>query len=235
MAKKAKKKLSGKEKEELVAEGELPKKSVRKSEDRQLAWFVVVIVAVFVVTLGTYSWFEGLKSFEFGGVAWAIEDYGSFDVYHARFMSLNGDDLFYNLYLRNDPRRNKVPVEGEFGSFKYGGYISLSQEFEACRGDVSRVMVDLGSFLQSGLGMSQIDVATSDAEFSLESGVQYANCWSSDTFDRSVFMIDVGENRVVQDEANRFCYTIYVEDCDDILSIEKFMTEIVADYLEEGD
>lgn len=230
--KKMKKKLDEEEKEELVAEGELPKRSVRKSEDRQLAWVVGVIAVVFIVTLGTYYWFEGAKSFEFGGVNWTIEDYGEFDVYHARFASLNGANLFYNLYLRNDPRRNDVPVDGEFKSFKYGGFISLSQEFEACRGEASRVMVDFGSFLKAGLGMKRIDVATSDAGFSLESGTRYANCYT--TFDRSVFMLDVGENGVVQDDVNRFCYNIYVNDCNDILAIEKFMTEIVAAYM-DGD
>lgn len=229
-----KKKLDEEEKEELAAEGELPKRNVKKSEDRQLAWVVGIIAVVFIVTLGTYYWFEGVKSFEYAGVNWTIEEFGEFDVYHARFANLIGDNLNYNLYLRNDPRKNKVSVDGEFKSFRYGGFISLSQEFEACRGEVSRVMVDLGSFLRSGLGMKRIDVATSDAEFSLESGTRYANCYSYDSFDRSVFMLDVGENRVVQDDVNRFCYRIYVNDCNDILAIEKFMTEIVAAHM-DGD
>ena len=219
-------------KEELVAEGELPKGTIRENEDRQLTWVVAFIIIVFVITLGVYSWFEASKSFEFGGVDWAIEDYGNFDVYHARFANLIGDDLNYNLYLRNDPRKNYVPVSGEFKSFKYGGYVSFSREIEACRGEISRVMVDFGSFLKAGLGMKQINVATSDAEFSLESGTPYVNCYN--TFDRSVFMIDIGETRIVQDDANRFCYNIYVDDCNDILAIEKFMTEVVSSYV-DGD
>jgi hypothetical protein len=231
MVKKKVKKKLGKKKVGVGAEKSL-KKSVSKSEDRQLAWMLVVIVVVIGSVIVSYSVVERMKSFEYGGVDWAVEDYGEFDVYHARFASLTGADLNYNLYLRNDPRKNDVSVSGEFKSFKYGGYISLSQELEACRGEVSRVMVDLGSFLKAGLGMRRIDVATSDAEFSLESGTPYINCYN--TFDRSVFMIDIGENRVVQDDANRFCYNIYVNDCDNILAVEKFMTEIVAAYI-EGD
>ena len=229
--KKTKKKLNKKKK---VDSEVLPNKSVIKSEDRQLMWMIVIIVAVIGGMLVFYSVVENMKSFKYAGVNWTIEDYGEFDVYHARFASLTGANLNYNLYLRNDPRKNDVLVSGEFGSFKRGGYISLSQEFEACRGEASRVMVDLGAFLKSGLGMWGIGVATSDAEYSLESGVRYANCQSSDTFDKSVFMIDIGEARVVQDGTNRFCYSIYVNDCNDILAVEKFMIEIVANYM-EGD
>jgi len=227
-----KKKLNKKKANEDEKIEELLSKSVLKSEDRQLMWMVVIVVVVIGGVFVSYSIVEGMKSFEYGGVDWAIEDYGDFDVYHARFASLSGADLNYNLYLRNDPRKNDVPVSGEFGSFKRGGFISLSQEFEACRGEASRVMIDFGAFLKSGLGMWRIDVATSDAGYSLDSGVRYANCQSPDTFDRSVFMIDIGENRIVQDEVNRFCYSIYVSDCGDILAVEKFMTEIVATYSE---
>ena len=47
-------------------------------------------------------------------------------------------------------------------------------------------------------------------------------------------MIDIGEARVVQDDVNRFCYKVYVDDCNDILGVEKFMTEIVLAHI-EGD
>ncbi|MBU3923516.1 MAG: hypothetical protein KJ592_01220 [Nanoarchaeota archaeon] len=208
---------------------ESSKKSVIENENRQLFWFFVVVGVVFATVFVSYFFVESLKGFEYGGANWTVEDYGQFDVYHARFASLYRKNMMYNLYLRNDPRKNNVPVEGEFKSFKRGGYISLSQEFESCRGEVSRVMVDLGAFLKSGLGMDAIAVATSDAEFSLRSETPYVNC--SNTLDRSVFMIDVGENGVVQDDVNRFCYTITVEDCNDITSVEKFMTEILVAHM----
>jgi len=229
---KGKKKIRKKKVEKNVEVAEAPvKKSVLKSEDRQLTWMFVIIAVVIGSVFVSYFAVEGSKSFDYGGVAWTVEDYGDFDVYHARFPALTGANLFYNLYLRNDPRRNDVPVSGGFKSFKRGGYISLSQEFEACRGEASRVMIDLGAFLKSGLGMETIKVATGtvDVGFSLETGTPYINCSNTDM---SVFMVDVGEARVVQDDVNRFCYRIYVEDCDDVLGVEKFMTEIVSAFIE---
>jgi hypothetical protein len=179
---------------------------------------------------------ESSKAFEYVGVDWTIEDYEDLRVYHARFSSLYREDHIHNIFLRNDPRKNDAPVgDANFTNFKRGGYISLSPEVEECRGDVARIMVDLGGFLKSGLGMEQIRVATNDAEFSVEREMPYVNCHFNNS-GLSVFMINMGEEGeggIVQDADNEFCYTITAENCDDVLAIEKFMIEILAAHAYE--
>lgn len=224
--KKMRKKLSEEEKEELVAEGELPKKDVRKSEDRQLAWTIFVIISVFAVTLGIYSWVESVKVFEFGGVDWVFED--DIDYYHGRFANLIGGDYYYNIYLRNDPRGNDVPTEGIFDDFKYGVVISMSPEFDLCRGDAARVMRDLGSFMMAGVGAGPVETGFTDEDVANSSGRWFANCDNID--DRTVIIVQRGDDFVAQDINNSNCYVISVGDCDDASSVEKFMLKVIKDF-----
>ena len=222
--KKKQKNLSESEKEELKAEGELPSKSVRASETRQLIWFLVIVAIVFASVLVPYFYLQSLKSFEHAGVDWVKEEYAQFDVYHSEFPALNGEDYKYNVFLRNDPRENNVSVDGNFKDFKVGGFVSISPEIDLCRGDVSRVMLDLGSFLELGLGVQKVWAATPSFEIHNETGREYATC---NTKYRTIVMIEKGEPAVIQSSENPFCYTIRVKDCDDIAPVEKFITEVI--------
>lgn len=224
-----KKKLSDSEKEELKAEGELPSKAIRKHETRQLIWFFVIIAIVFASVLIPYFYSQNLKSFNYAGVDWMKEEYTQFDVYHSEFPALNGQNYKYNIFLRNDPRENNVTVDGTFKEFKIGGFVSISPEVDSCRGDVSRVMLDLGSFLELGLGIQKVWAATPSFEIHNETGREYATC---STKDRTIIMIEKGEPVVLQSRDNPFCYTIRVRDCDDIEPVEKFMTEVVRAFKE---
>ncbi|MEA2112352.1 MAG: hypothetical protein U9P50_00050 [Patescibacteria group bacterium] len=227
--KKRKRKLSKSEKEELDTEGELPKKSVKKNETRQLIWFFVVVAVVFASFLIPYFYLQSLKSFEYAGVDWMREDYGQFEVYHSEFPALNGENYKYNIFLRNDPRENNVSADGNFRDFKIGGFVSISPEVDLCRGDVSRVMLDLGSFLELGLGIQKVWAATPSFEVHNQTGRAYATC---NTRDRTVIMVEIGEPAVVQSKTNPFCYTIRVRDCEDIEPVEKFMIEVIWEFRE---
>ena len=112
-------KLTDDEKEELKMEGELPKKSIRENENKQLLWFFVIVVAVFATVFILYFSIEGAKTFEYGGADWLIEDYPNLRIYHGQFPSLADDQLIYNVFLRTDPREKDVSTEGVFAKFKY--------------------------------------------------------------------------------------------------------------------
>ena len=228
MAKK-KTKLTGDEKEELKMEGELPKKKVRESESRQLMWFLIIVGLVFVAFLIPYYWMEGSKTFEWGGAEWVIEDDVYLEqLYHGRFPALNGAEFYYNVYLRNDPREDNVYTEGEFDSFKYGGYISLTKEVQICRGEIPRASIDLKSFLKAGLGVSVVDNAAADKELAEEFNYSYVDC--SMDLDRTVIILKMGEPSVVQDYNNPNCYIITIKDCEDNEPIEKFITKTIYDF-----
>lgn len=223
-----KEKITDEEREELRAEGELPPKATRKREDRQLLWFVIVIGVVFASFLIPYFYRQSSMSFEFAKANWTIEDYDKIRIYHGRFMSLAGENLIFNSYLRIDPRKNDVASSGTFNKFKYGGVISVSPEVDECRGDIARVMGDLGLFLGQGVGVGPIEVGSTDETVAVDFDKRHATCET--ILDRTLVVIESGESRVTQDDENPYCYMIYIEDCNDISPVEKFMVKTIDDF-----
>jgi len=186
-----------------------------------------IIGLVFAVVLIPYFYIENSKTFVFGGADWRLEDYDSFGYYHGRFLSLTNKSLVYNIYLRDDPRKNNVPTSGTFNEFGYGVLISTAPEFDLCRGDASRVMVDLGSFMNVGFGAGPLGSGSTNEEIANASSRVFANC--DNLKDNTVIIVKIGDNFVEQDENNLNCYTISVGDCDDASSVEKFMLKTIAD------
>jgi hypothetical protein len=206
-------------------------KLVAENEDKQLMWFFIVVGVVFAMVLISYFLVEGAKSFEYVGADWVIEEYAEPTgmIYHGRFLTLDGGrDLNYNIYLRGDPRENDVPTRGIFDKFKHGGVVSISPEVDNCRGELSRVMLDLGAFLQQGVGVGPLSSGSTDEFVAIETDRIYAQCNTAS--DKTIVIVDIGESSVVQDEGNSYCYIINAEDCNDLSSVEKFMLKTIGDF-----
>jgi len=205
---------------------------VEEKENRQLFWFFVVVAAVFGSILVPYFMNEASKSFGFGGVDWVIEDYENLRIFHGRFVSLTNPNLNYNVFFRTDPRENDVGVSGELNDFRYGGVISLSPEVDDCRGDLSRVMLDLSAFLRQGVGVGPIESGSSSEEIANASGRRFADC--DVVRDRTVIVVRVGGERgIVKSEVNPDCYILTAGDCEDSGVVEKFMVQSVIDFREK--
>ena len=221
-------KLTEELREEEKQEGELPKKSIRAKEDKQLIWFFIVIGVVFLSFLGPYFYIQDSNNFEYAHIDWTIEDYKDLRVYHGRFKSITNQNVNFNTFLRNDPRENEVETVGSFTDYKVGAIISMSPEVDKCRGELSRVMLDLGSFLKQGIGIRQLDVGSTNKSVAENLNRQYTTCES--VKDRTVVIVELGEPKVVQDDENKECYTIYASDCQDIAGVEKFIVKTVDDF-----
>jgi len=226
--------MAKKKKVEKVEKETVPvDKNIKEKENRQLFWILVFVVFLIAAVLIPYFWVESTKSFSYVGADWKIEDYEDLRIYHGRFSALDGSNLNYNIYLRGDPRRNDVLTEGVFDTFKYGGIVAISPEVDECRGEISRVMIDLGGFLRKGVGLNKLEVASNDKFVANENDRLYATCGVIS--DRTLIEIELGEeSKVVKNEKNPYCYTIYVEDCEDISSVEKFMIKTLEDFGEKN-
>jgi len=224
-----KKAVRKKVKEKEVTEAEPSKKVVAK-ENSQLIWFFAIIVVVFLAFIIPYLYLEGKKSFEYSGLEWQIEKFGQITAYHTKFPALDRSNINYNLYLRNDPRENNATTYGNFNLFKRQGYISFSPEVDLCRGDVARVMTDLGGFLRYGVGMDNLTVATTDAETAKSLNRPYIDC--SSTNEATAILIKMGNPSATRTEEN--CYIITVADCNDIVPVEKFMLKTTMDLRGES-
>ena len=176
-----------------------------------------------------YFWNESAKTFEFGGADWVIEDYEYLKIYHGRFLSFGNSDLFYNVYLRTDPRENNVLVSGTFDKFKYGGVVSFSPEVDSCRGELGRGIFDLSAFLRQGVGVGSLESGSTDRFVAVEEDRRFATC--DTVLDRTLIIVEIGdESEVFQDEKNPYCYTVVARDCEDISGVEKFIVKSIVDF-----
>ena len=214
--------------EEIEQEGELPKKSVRKAEDRQLLWFFIIIGVVFCSFLIPYFYIQDSKHFEFAHEEWIIEDYAEVRFYHGRFQSISDPTVFFNTYLRTDPRKNDVETVGTFTKFKLGSVVSLDPTVYSCTGDLSGAMISLSSFLKDGIGLKNVEIGLTDEDMASQMNIQHTTCET--ILDRTLILVKIGEQRVVQDEENPFCYTIYANDCEDETPVDKFIIKTVDDF-----
>ncbi|MAH49405.1 hypothetical protein CMI37_26520 [Candidatus Pacearchaeota archaeon] len=250
MAKKSKKKTSKKkvEKEEGIIEKieefgeELSEntekqdkelhvgKKLRDRENKQLFWFFAIIILVFASFLGTYFYFQGLKTFNFAGVDWVKEDYENLELYHARFPIVYQDRVTanYNLYLRNDPRENNVSViTGIKMKFWPHVIISNSPDAAACPA-AGRMTGDLGMFLSAFPWIGNITGAVDNQTVAEKNNIAFANCTTAmQDFNKTVVLIKTGEYPHILKEENANCYVVYTGECENVLAIERFMIEIL--------
>lgn len=209
------------------------KKPVVDNEEKQLRWFFVIVGTIFAIIIISYFASESAKSFEYSGIAWKIEEYAepTGTIYHGIFPALIEANLNYNIFLRIDPRENDIPTEGVFNKFKYGGVISLSPEVDRCRGELSRVIFDLGAFLRQGVGVGSLVSGSTDKIIANESNRTFVQC--DTVLDRTVVVVELGDSSVIQDARNPFCYTIKAKDCNDMSSVERFIVKTVEDFNKE--
>lgn len=93
---------------------------------------------------------------------------------------------------------------------------------------MSRAMLDLGGFLKQGVGVGSLEVGSTDESVATDNDRRFARC---DTIlDRTLIIMEMGDSSIVQDENNPYCYVISVEDCNDIVPIERFMVKSVEDF-----
>ncbi len=218
-----------KERDEQINDEEYENKEVvMRGEDKTLIWVLVVVAIVFGAILIPYFIHQSAKTFTYDSIDWQVKDMGQLHIFHGRFLSLTIPNLHYNIFLRTDPRENNVSVSGKLNSYKYGGAISLSPSVDKCRGDLSRVMLDLSAFLKQGVGVGPILSASDNQTIAKRTGRPYITC--ENTFNRTVVVVRIGKENVAQDSNNHYCYTIYADNCEDSKSVEKFMVRAVKDF-----
>jgi uncharacterized integral membrane protein len=230
LTKDKKKKSSKKNKaqEEKIVEEKITKKSIIEKENKQLLWFFVVVIVVFASFLIPYFYMQNSKSFNYAYIDWKVEDYENLKIFHGRFVSIGNKNVNFNTYLRNDPRKNNVDTFGDFTKFKYNAVVSMSPEVDSCRGELARVMLDLGSYISQGIGLGEVKAGSTNNDTAFSSNREYANCEL--TKDKTVVIIELGEPKIIQNEENPYCYTIYAKDCQDINAVEKFIVHTTDSF-----
>ena len=209
---------------------------LKKNNSKQIYWILgTLLVLVIVFFASSYS-FKSLTKFEYQGITFTKEKFGEIPVFHNYyfFKTIEGKLIKYNLYLRNDPRKNNVLLTGNAISlgieFSQGNtnYISVDPGFVGCEyGSVG--ISNLVTFLKD----NQLDVkgASTDKGQAQANNVTYATC---DTHSRDVVIIlkKGEETEVIHEKTN--CYILQVANCEVLQAIEKFQVQSILDSRERA-
>lgn len=211
-------------------EEEKQEKKIIKSESKQLMWFLIIIVLLFLSFLLPYYYIKTQQVFEFAGVTWQVEKHGDITLYYTQFSKIFMGTYYgeHNTFLRNDPRKNNIPIDVK-EIFVYPKII-ISQSPDVLVCDKQVLVTD--ALYQITLAMPFIReriIAITDSEVADEIKRDYAVC--EDKPDKTtIFQVELGnESRIRVDQENN-CYFITIKDCkDNLKTAERFIIEIIKE------
>lgn len=194
--------------------------------ERELLWvvgFCIFLVGLFFVASAI---FKSFNEFDYEGLHFTVERFDKLIVYHYYyyFKDAQGKLNKYNLYLRYDPRKNDVPVEGGTVRFRGGStYISLDTSTDLIGCSQSSLAVgDLAVFLSNN------KIATTQGNMNKTEAIllnqTYVTCENNP--EDSVIQIFRGnETKMI---VNGRCITLEIgPSCDVLQAVEKLKLRAV--------
>ncbi len=205
--------------------------SEKKITNKPLYLILLAMIILVVVFFLAYFLFSSINKINYNGLTFTKEMFGEIPVFHHYYNFMSQGKLFqYNLYLRNDPRQNKVALTGdaigtgiEFFE-KDTIYISLEKDaLVGCEyGSVG--IANLASFLVDN--KLNIKGASADKELAMENNLTYATC-KDNPREVVITIRNSNETRVIHEEKD--CYIIEVANCEVLPAIEKFQVQSILD------
>lgn len=195
--------------------------------EKEVLWILIFMAAVVVVFLVVSAVFRSLSEFDYKGLHFSKEKFGGLVVYHYYyyFTGTDGKIIKYNLYLRNDPRTNTVPVDGSPILFdKQPIYITVKTANLTDCSDNILAIGDLARFM----GENSLDVKSGNMDFveAATDGQEYVTCENKNQND--VIQILAGNETRIDVKGD--CATITIgPTCDMLPAVERFKIQTIVD------
>ncbi len=193
-----------------------------KKQNKQAIGVILFVAVLFAIFLGAYFYVKSLDKFEYAGVNWEKIDNSGMKLYHARFPIGTNGSVFYNLYLRNDPRKNNVSVSVNNYFFFNNVSIAIDDGAGSCYGAAIGNSI-LGQFL--GAFNLNIDGAFANETMAKQFNASFANC--SSAINKTVILIQKSNETSIIQDVNPNCYIVNVGNCENTKTVEKLIVDII--------
>lgn len=195
-------------------------------KNKEMIWIIGFMIVLLIALLATSSFIKGLNHFNYKSLSFTKERFGEIPVYHYYYYFEKGGQQYqYNLFLRIDPRKNNVSMEGvtEFPAGKTV-FIGVNGTGITECPTASRDLGTLGAFFANNL--IPIKPGTLDKNEANETNMTYIHC--NPFIDNAVIQIFSGnETRIYKEFGN--CYNIEISNCRILDAIEKFEVQAILD------
>lgn len=210
----------------LNEEAKQEKEHRKPSHGRELQWILGSMAVVLALLFLGPMVLREFTSFEYKGLAFTKERFGNIPVFHYSYYFNDelGQRYQYNLYLRNDPRKNLISMTGDVVFDRLSVALTMNSTALAHCPTSLRDIATLSRFLNDNLILTS--PGNIDGEIANANNLTYVTCESKPR--ESVIEIIPGEETRVEQEGR--CTRIMYARCEELLpAIEKFMTEAVID------
>jgi hypothetical protein len=198
---------------------------LEKKQDKQAKYIVGIMFFILIVIIFSALFVDISRTFGYNGMKFSKEKYGNILIYkHSYYFINDGEQYLYNLYLRNDPRKNDVSFEGTDIFFNPGLiYLSINTtNLEKCENS-SIAISEVAGFLKNNL--LDVKSASPDKAQANKTGYPYANCNTHPS--NTVILFEEGnKTEIVQD---KLCYTVKVANCEILEASEEFIVQAILD------
>ncbi|MFH0831841.1 MAG: hypothetical protein V1886_03175 [archaeon] len=210
-----------------VKSGKIVKKSsmlskLSKEEKQTIAvvLFMIVIVASFLVF---FFIFRNIGDFVYHGIKFQKTSSQGVTIYHGKIgLSTQSGTFNYNLYMRNDPRKLKIPSNVSI-VLRRTGYISFQPEISNCYAS-NLAAFELASIM-SALGIS-VKGATTSHEEAIKQDIPEKDC--ADAVNSTVIVLQQSQNSSIAQRGD--CYILNIANCRVVDTAEAFVLEIVDGF-----
>ncbi len=208
--------------------------TTEKRIEKDLIRIFIFLAFLVIVYLIVSSVFKSFNQFEHEGLRFTKERFGEIMVYHHYYYfnaPATGDLIRYNLFLKQDPRTNEIPMESKEINFPFVKTVFISVDastLKECKESAVGVAT-LSAFLTD----NQLEVkgGTNDFIEATLHGYEYYTC-ETKVINPVINIVRGEETKIMGDG---LCYTITIgPECNIVEAIEKFQIESVLDAKGRG-
>ena len=198
---------------------------LEKKQDKQAKYIIGVMFFVLIVIIFSALFIDVSRTFGYQGMKFSKEKYGNILIFkHSYYFMNDGEQYLYNLYIRDDPRKNEVPFQGADIFFNPGTiYLSINTtNLEKCENS-SIAISEVASFLKNNL--LEVKSASPDKAQANKTGYPYADC-NTNPSNTVILFEESAETKIVQD---KLCYKVEISNCEILEASEKFIVQAILD------
>jgi hypothetical protein len=219
-------------KERVNKDNKIARKTIRENPNRivekQFFWLVGIIVTVILgfifIPILYHQIFE---KFEYGGVPFEKIKEGKLTFYHGQFPIIYKGEFsaVYNVYMRNDPRKNMIPINTNL-SLSKNVAVSLNDEVHLCS-DMILGQSEIGKFISAFPFVKNISSGVVNATVAKENNFSQFTCENA-SIDTTVIIIQKSEKPSIELGENNNCYLINIGECQYLETVERFIISAMA-------
>lgn len=209
------------------------KDNPNKTVEIQFFWLVgIVITITFAFVFIPLLYHQIFEKFEYAGVNFIKEDSGKLTFYHGQFPIIYKGNLsaIYNVYLRNDPRENNIPVNTNL-SLSTKVSVSLNNDVHLCK-DMILGQSELGKFISAFPFVKNLSTGVVNATFAKEYNIPQITCKNASA-DHVVIIIQKSESPSIESGDRENCYFLNIGECEYLETAERFVVGAMAQINEK--